>query len=390
MLQQPKNGGEVCDAVTETQSCNTGSCDKDCVLKPWTAWTGCSAACGTGYQQRLKRVLAKAAGGGGKCPSRTSDMRYEVAACNEELCEGDEVCVAKQDVLLVVDSGGSLEEADFATLRSFVAGLVARYRSTAYGGDAVRVGVVQFGNGEIMPDGSVSAAHEVAPLGSDLASVGAAVQGMGLLGGFPNVAQALGLAERVLANHARSMVPSKVILITDSKPTFQRQAIEKVQEMWDKNVHTFVVSVARFQHGENSQAVKQLASMPRQANYVHIPGVANLREHMSEHVVHVLTKSCAKAESPSFVTEEGVREGFRLVVEDKACGNPASRTVLARAEDMSAEECARLARAQDLTFFGLGIGERSGYCWAESAGDASCAGQGFQSAFSDFYEVTSG
>lgn len=389
-MQQPKNGGEVCDAVTETQSCNTGSCDKDCVLKPWTAWSGCSAVCGTGYKQRFKRILAKAAGGGGKCASRTSSERYEVATCNEEQCEGDEVCVAKQDVLLLVDSGGSLAEADFAILRDFAAGLVARYRSTAYAGDAAHVGVLQFGNGEIMPDGTVSTAHEVAPISSDLAGVEAAVRGMGLLGGFPNVAQALGLAERVLGNHARSMVPGKVILITDSKPTFQRQAIEKAQDLWDRNVNTFIVSVSRFQHGENAQAVKQLASMPRQSNFVHIPGIANLREHMSEHVVHVLTKACAKTESPSFIADEGVRTGFRLLAEDKACGNPASRTVLSRTESMSAEECANLARAQDLTFFGLGVGARSGYCWAESAGDASCTGQGFQSAFSDFYEIMSG
>lgn len=391
ILTQPRNGGETCDSVTETQSCNTGSCDKDCALRPWTAWGGCSQACGGGVKERFKRVLARAKGGGGKCPGRRSDLRYELAHCNDMACNGDEICIAKMDLVIVVDSGGSMVDTDFTVVKDFVAQLVARYRGEAYGGEAMRIGVVQFGNGDIGDDGTITAAHEVTTLSSDLAAVATAVQGMSPLQGFPNVAQSLNLAEKIFASHARPRVESRVLFITDSKPTYQRQALDKIQELWDKSISTFVVSLSRFKHGENAKAVKKLASLPRVANFLHIPGIQSLQNNMTDHVQSVVAKSCPKTESPALTGEESTRVGFGLVVEDKACGDPSARTLLGRADDMGPEECFRLARAAPApaAFFGVGNGPRRGWCWAEGAATDAACGAGFQPSFSDFYEVTS-
>merc|ERR1719158_2728191 len=45
ILTKTKNGGESCNTAQEEEACNTGSCDRDCTLFPWTDWGFCTMAC---------------------------------------------------------------------------------------------------------------------------------------------------------------------------------------------------------------------------------------------------------------------------------------------------------------------------------------------------------
>jgi len=144
IITKPKNGGMSCNTAQESRACNTGSCDRNCKLKKWSKWSPCSVACGGGFSERWRRVRIPIRGNG-KCPKPSSRIRYGIKKCNTHGCKGDEVCVAKQDLVLAIDASGSLREdwlQDHQGLRSWphrqVHGQVLRVRRHEDWGGAVR------------------------------------------------------------------------------------------------------------------------------------------------------------------------------------------------------------------------------------------------------------
>ena len=67
---------------------------------------------------------------------------------------------------------------------------MGKYQGESFGSKDMQVGVVQFGNGEIMADGSIAPAKEIIALSSDVAKVKTAIEGIEWLKGFTNMAQA--------------------------------------------------------------------------------------------------------------------------------------------------------------------------------------------------------
>ena len=99
----------------------------------------------------------------------------------------------------------------------------------------MKIGVVQFGNGEITCHGIIS--HT-----SDIASAKAAIEGMEYKKGFTNMAQALTLAERIALLSGCRAVQQAVMMITDGKPSFLFQTQEKMQ-MKDTHTKLFLAPV---------------------------------------------------------------------------------------------------------------------------------------------------
>ena len=62
--------------------------------------------------------------GNGKCPKRTSKIRYGAKKCNTHDCTGDEICIAKQDLVLALDGSGSLRESGWKIPKDFAVGLI--------------------------------------------------------------------------------------------------------------------------------------------------------------------------------------------------------------------------------------------------------------------------
>merc|ERR1719453_290842 len=118
------------------------------------------------------------ANGKGKCPTSTSKYRYAMRKCNTHDCAGDEICIAKQDLVLSIDASGSLQEDGFKIIKGFSVKLMEKYKGQYFGYEEMRVGIVQFGNGEIMFDGSISRAEQVLHLTSDMAKVVSALEGL--------------------------------------------------------------------------------------------------------------------------------------------------------------------------------------------------------------------
>jgi hypothetical protein len=65
--------------------------------------------------------------GNGRCPKPSSRIRYGIKKCNTFDCKGDEVCIAKQDLVLAIDGSGSLRESGYKILKDFAASLIDKY-----------------------------------------------------------------------------------------------------------------------------------------------------------------------------------------------------------------------------------------------------------------------
>lgn len=83
VIREPEAGGRRCPHTTQTTSCNTASCDRDCIISRWwSKWSACSRQCGGGVQYRRRKIVQNAIGLG-KCYTWSSRYRLEERACNE-------------------------------------------------------------------------------------------------------------------------------------------------------------------------------------------------------------------------------------------------------------------------------------------------------------------
>jgi len=359
LMTKPKNGGLACNTNEETEACNTGSCDRDCRLARWTDWTPCSVACGGGMQSRAKHVLIPTRGFG-RCPKETARRRFRERQCNQQDCVGDEICVANQDLIIAIDSSGSLREDGFNILKNYALELVTKYEATYFGASAMQVGVIEFGNGIIMADGvTVSPALNVQPLTSDMSTVTTQLGTMVHKKGFTNMAQAFALAETMYTSTGRQGAQPAILVITDGKPSFQFQTNELVEQLDDKGVSRFFVVVGESEQDLN--LIKKWASVPWETNLLHIPGLAVVEADNSLWVQKALTLFCPAAMSPSLLTVKESNGGFMHVKDGGYCGGRGS---LLSTEVSDAEGCAFLAQGAGAQSFLLGIWFRRGYCYA--------------------------
>jgi hypothetical protein len=310
ILVKPRNGGAECDSALEERPCNTGSCNRDCVLNDWSEWAGCSAACGGGVRSRARGVLAPIRALG-KCPAETHPDRLEEEQCNTQACYGDEVCVAKQDLVVAIDASGS-EEDGFQRIRTLAANLTGRYRSTYYGKDRMKVGALLFGQGQQMRGGYTSAAEEVSPLTSDLASVTRKIEGLAWKRGAPNMMQALSLADKML-ERGRADAQSAILVITDSPYASSASTSNMFQHLKDKNVHIFMAPINQVENSDDLEVLKAWASWPWQQNFELIPGHDALTNNHDDFAEMLVARFCPDSFSPTLRRSSGEADGYTLV-----------------------------------------------------------------------------
>lgn len=335
---KPKNGGKSCEALQESRPCNSGSCDRDCALSDWQSWTPCSQACDGGVQKRRKKVtLPKRAEG--TCPAWKSTQRFELRQCNAQKCIGDEVCVAKLDVVLALDGSGSVTGKGFEVLKTFALKVIDKLQSEAYGSEAVRVSIVQFGNGHLK-DGVVSDAELVLPLSSDMGEAKDAIKKLTWQRGFTNMAQAILKAHVTLKSSSRRDASGLLLLITDGKPSFKRQT-EMADQTTRKSANVVVVQVKNYPTKPDKDLMKSYVTKPIGANYVLVPGKKALKADFDGYATKVLVKMCPRAESPSVLNETATKFGFKLIREAQSCAMSGANTTA----QASVSECAGFAKA---------------------------------------------
>jgi uncharacterized protein YegL len=316
-------------------------------------------ACDGGFQERFRHVLIPTRGYG-KCPKPTSEFRYEKQECNVHKCTGDELCVANQDLILAIDGSGSLTQEGFDKFKAFALVLLAKYRSEYYGKTAVKIGVLQFGNGVILEDGrTVSPAINVQPLTADLALVKTGIENLPYKKGFTNMAQAFALAEVMYTGGGRKGAQSAIIVLTDGKPSFQFQTNEWVEQLDDKNVQRYFIVVSE-DGGDDLKTMQKWASQPWETNLVHVPGMEALSADAAVWAQKSLVMFCPMSFSPGATAQEEETQGFMLVKEEGYCGD---RGDLLSKDVRGAEDCAFLAQGAGAQAFLLGAWFRRGYCY---------------------------
>jgi len=301
VLTNAKNGGDYCENPSEEEACNSGSCDRDCTESDWTAWTPCSMACTPansepGFIKRVKDIVVPTRGEG-KCPVADSPERLEYDDCNTHACSGTEECYALQDLVLAIDGSGSVTADNFEILREYVIKLLKRYKGEVENTELMKVGIVQFGNGEIGDDGIISNALKLSPLTSDMTALEDVVTNMAYLKGFTNMAQAFALAETMYTEAGRADAMSAVLTITDGKPSFGYQTNNKVRELEEKGIQRYFITIAD-EEGEETELMKKWASEPWYTNHIHIPGWLALASTNETYVQEAVVMFCPNAQAP--------------------------------------------------------------------------------------------
>jgi len=359
VLMKPMNGGSSCNTIEESRPCNTESCDRDCTLTEWVPWSPCSMACGGGFQDRVKHVLIPTRGFG-KCPKADTALRFGSRECNIQACIGDETCVAKQDLILAVDGSGSLTEDGFGILKTFAVDLLSKYHSEYFGASAMKVGVIEFGNGVIMDTGDVSPAINQQPLTDDLSLVKTALENLPYKKGFTNMAQAFALAEVMYTAAGRKGAQSAILVITDGKPSFAFQTQELVRQLDDKGVQRFFLVVSESSE-EDLKQMRDWASAPWETNFIHVPSLSALQADVGVWSQKALVTFCPMSFSSSAKHTEEVTFGFMHVKEGGYCGG---RGQLLSRNVQGDAECAALAQGAGASAFLLGTWFRRGYCYS--------------------------
>lgn len=317
-------------------------------------------ACDSGFQERYKHVLIPTRGFG-KCPRPDSDFRYEKQQCNVHKCVGDEICVAKQDLILAIDGSGSLQQTGFDTVKAFALVLIQKYQTEYFGSTAMKVGVLQFGNGVIMADGrTVSPAINVQPLTQDLALVKTGIENLPFKKGFTNMAQAFALAEVMYTGAGRKGAQSAILVITDGKPSFSFQTTELVEQLDDKNVQRYFM-VINEAGGDDLKKMQKWASVPWETNLIHVPGIDALQADASVWAQKATVMFCPQSMSPGGMEVEEQTQGFMLVKESGYCGE---RGQLLSKDVADAATCSYLAQGAGSQAFLLGAWFRRGYCYS--------------------------
>jgi len=364
ILTKPKNGGVSCDAVQEDRACHTGSCDRDCTLSRWGKWAPCSMACGGGSTSRTKKVLVPIRGQG-KCPKPTAGERLEEEACNKQACVGDEICIAQQDLILMIDASGSLKKDGFDVMRTFAANLTKRYKAEYFGKAAMKIGIVLFGNGRLIstPEGgtSIEPAINIQGLTDDLDLVRQEIGKLKWQRGFTNMAQGFTLADTMLGQAGRAGAQSAVLVLSDGKYSFKFQTAEKAQELKDKNVKIFMAPVTDSK-GKELDELKRWASAPWSTNYEWIPGLVSIKFNAEIFVQKLVAKFCPDSFSPSMQAAKDDQKQYLMVHEggmpNEAC---AKRVSWGRAG--SKDDCAAKARSAKKLAFAFGAAPQTyGMC----------------------------
>jgi uncharacterized protein YegL len=317
VVQDAKNGGRACGSLQESRPCHTESCDRDCRLSDWSEFSHCSKACNSGFITRNKEVLVEARGNG-VCPQQLNPVRFQSQSCNTQPCVGDEECLALIDIVIAIDGSGSLTERGFDVLKTFAQKLVLRMKPSAFEREAVRVGVVQFGNGKLNGDWVVSDANVVIPPTDNMEEVVAAIGGLTWQRGFTNMAQAVVKAKSMLDMHGRGHAADVVMLLTDGRPTFVSQTSNAVEQLREE-ARLVIVQVQAYRQENNVALLKDWVSTPWQTNYIHIPGKKALKGAYESFATTVIAGLCPFAESPSTRMNQETMRGFALEASGRVC-----------------------------------------------------------------------
>jgi len=286
----PEHGGDPCGETSKTETCNLQACDVPCELSAWTAWGVCSKKCDGGILKREKLIVTPAIGQG-TCAEDMSPERLQTKDCNTQPCINKTSvvmsCVAKLDVVLLLDGSGSLGSTGWAATVKAGASLARSMK-----GD-MQLGVVLFSGpttyralwmctGEIpgSPNMKDDCGIEwVSHFSNDTEKIAQQIEGLSFPAKTTLTSLAISTAETELSV-GRQDASSVVIVITDGKPLSEKSTTlasksirRKARLMW--------VPVGRYVPKKD---MRKWASWPWKQNLVEVDsfGALNTPEVLNQ------------------------------------------------------------------------------------------------------------
>eukprot|EP00928_Gymnodinium_smaydae_P023847 TRINITY_DN19515_c0_g1_i1.p1 TRINITY_DN19515_c0_g1~~TRINITY_DN19515_c0_g1_i1.p1 ORF type:complete len:1038 (-),score=256.60 TRINITY_DN19515_c0_g1_i1:27-2966(-) len=292
--------GTPCQPTTESVRCNLQACDADCKLSAWTAWTGCSKACGGGFHSRERAVLA-APVGEGSCPDEESEYRKQYMRCNNTQCvptAGEFLqCDSKVDVLVLLDGSGSIGEPGWTATKRAASNLVKAFKT---GDSGARVGALLFsgpGSAEALqkctnPTGGADMAKDcnlqwVSHYSTDTASIASGIEGLKWPKGSTMTSSALASAETELLTSRRD-AQSVIIVLFDGR-TMDRRKTARMARKLQRRARLIWVPVTR---AAPLKAIKQWASKPVADNVLAVEGYGKLAAAST--INEIIANACPK------------------------------------------------------------------------------------------------
>jgi hypothetical protein len=260
-------------------------------------------------------------------------------------CVGDEICIATQDLIVALDSSGSLRESGFETLREFTVNLTGRYTGEYYGRSKMQVGAALFGNGRVLEDGTIAPAINIIGLTADMSAVRSAIEETTWQKGLTNMAQVFTLAEVMLSQGGRPEAQSAVLVLSDGKYSFAFSTAQQVEKLKDASVQVFMAAISD-QKDEGLKMIKEWASQPWQTNYERIPGLLALEFNMDSFAGKLVAKFCSKSISPSIQMQKAEDLEYMMIHES---GYPSDECGKWKwyGKGYTIEECMEQARADE-------------------------------------------
>lgn len=294
VILQDQNGGKGCGETSQTESCNLQSCDEDCVLKQWTSWSPCSKVCDGGFQES-KRHVAQRAKGQGFCPSEDSMKRLKYKPCNEQPCVpkyGTLHCQAKLDVTIVLDGSGSLGATGWAASVEFAKMLVSAFE----GGEAsAQTSLLLFSGPRSYWDrrkcilgrlsGERCGVKWVSHYSKDTAGLVTKVGALAWPKGTTMTHTALGMAESEVKN-GRSDAQSIVIVITDGRPTGGKRRTFQAAARLRRKARLMFVAVKR----APIRDIKRWVSSPVHDNLIEVKDFTTLKKPAT--ITNIVADAC--------------------------------------------------------------------------------------------------
>lgn len=280
VVQRASGSGEACPVISDTQNCNNNPCNVDCELHDWSLWSHCSHACDGGLLRR-KRRIKKSSQGNGKCPVRTAPERLQFQKCNAQSCpKGPLKCMATLDILIIVDSSGSLSETGFKSLKDLAKYLGREYAPTQED-NSTRVGLISF-SGE---------AKIVAPLTDDVDELEKAAEKLEWQRGATDLAKGLGAAKAAFLHRGRVDAGSTVVVLTDGRLADLYQSSVAAEELKDSGVRVVIVPVRQ---KLDPAPLVELVSVPTEDNLFPVTGgVHYLKKHAKSVARKILLDTCS-------------------------------------------------------------------------------------------------
>uniref|UniRef100_A0A0G4FGV4 VWFA domain-containing protein n=1 Tax=Chromera velia CCMP2878 TaxID=1169474 RepID=A0A0G4FGV4_9ALVE len=300
VTQMPKRGGEECPQLKESAPCpgrlgeeklkmdaaeksenldlerRLAKCTRDCVLTEWTQWDTCGLTCGGGWQKRMRNVASPATAGG-HCPkeggNEIQNPRLEWRQCNQQQCPaGRPICETPLDLVLLLDSSGSLGREGFSQVAAAARAIVSRLDFRV-----VRVSLITFSQSANVMVSLTNDRHAVISNLTDATGSLWVSDGLGAA-----TAHALDSARDMLTGQQGESEESEdeerhkvVLLVTDSLPsgTFENgfteaflapQSAKRLKEEADARV---MVAVLQNSGGMSPSALKRLDELSSGRRY---------------------------------------------------------------------------------------------------------------------------